>query len=159
MTFVTFFRLLKIMDARDDDFFIFNMSNPFLKAAAAEPYDFVLRVSTKEFPLNTLSDPLNTFSVVLYLQKNSYLTKVFSEKVQSMMAAGLTEYWIKQEGSLKLTKVVEKREPQVMSVNELSAPFYICVCGLILSTACFISEIVLSRFRWKRQRTTIEFLS
>ncbi|KAG5684264.1 hypothetical protein PVAND_013500, partial [Polypedilum vanderplanki] len=47
-----------------------------------------------------------------------------SEKILDMMAAGLTEYWINQEGILKATINDDNEDPRVMTLKQLEAPFY-----------------------------------
>lgn len=109
-----------------------------------EPLDSVIRgYSKSSTPLNILSEPLLTAPVVIYFQKNSFLRGIFSNTIQQMMEAGLIEYWINQKWTSKMkSHSDEGGEPKVLSLEHLSAAFIICIVGIFLSLAVFLSEII-----------------
>lgn len=112
------------------------------KAGIVEPLDSVIREYSKSStPLNILSKPLLTAPVVIYLQKNSFLTQIFTSTIQQMMEAGLIEYWINQKWTSKMkSHSDEGGEPRVLSFTQLSAAFIICIVGLLLSVVVFAIE-------------------
>lgn len=120
------------------------------KTALAAPLDFVMR-NTNETPFNILPDPLSTTPVVIYFQKNSYLTKRFSDIIQNMMASGLIEFWIDNEKNTKSTMSAGKSEPKVITMKNLMAPFILCVAGLSISSVIFLLEKIYYRYGTKRQ--------
>ncbi|KAG5684262.1 hypothetical protein PVAND_013498 [Polypedilum vanderplanki] len=103
------------------------------------PLDDLARVS-KNYTYYILPKPLSYIPVVMYFKKNSYLIKPFSDKIQIMLSAGLIDYWIKIEENCKDVKPQKEAKP--MSLEQLSASFYICICGLLLATICFICELI-----------------
>lgn len=130
---------------------IFTMNDYNTKAALASPLDFVMR-NTNETPFNILPDPLGTTPVVIYFQKNSYLTKRFSDIIQNMMASGLIEYWISNEKNTKSTMSTSGSEPKVITIKNLLAPFILCVAGLSISSVIFLLEIIYYRYDSNRVR-------
>lgn len=125
------------------------MNDPSMKGALGEPWDFVMRKSNGN-SFNILSEPLSTTPVVMYFQKNSYLTKTFSDRIQNMLASGLIEYWIKVEKSIELPKSLNDSEPKVITINDLLAPFILCVAGLFTSTLVFIAEIIFHNYKSRK---------
>ena len=118
------------------------------KAGFAAPLDFVMR-KTNQTPFNVLSDPLGTTPVVIYFQKNSYLTKRFSDIIQNMMASGLIEFWINNEKNTKSTMSSTKSEPKVITMKNLMAPFILCLAGLSISSVIFLLEKIYYRYSHK----------
>jgi hypothetical protein len=122
------------------------MNDYHTKAALAAPVDFVLR-NTNGTPFYMLTDPLTTTPVVIYFQKNSYLTQRFSDMILQMMAGGLIEHWISNESNtISAMMTASNDEPKVMTMENLLAPFILCVAGLALSTVIFIVEIIYYRY-------------
>jgi hypothetical protein len=118
------------------------------KAGLAVPFDFVLR-NTNGTPFYILNDPLTTTPVAIYFQKNSYLTKRLSDLILQMMAGGLIEHWIESESyTISRMKAVND-EPKVMTMENLMAPFILCLTGLALSTVIFILEKIHFCYRGK----------
>ena len=130
------------------------------KSALAAPLDFVMR-KTNQTPFNILLDPLGTTPVVIYFQKNSYLTKRFSDIIQNMMASGLIEFWINNEKNTKSTMSLTKSEPKVITMKNLMAPFILCLAGLSISSVIFLLEKIYYRYstnqRWRINRSKVLF--
>ncbi|KAG5684263.1 hypothetical protein PVAND_013499, partial [Polypedilum vanderplanki] len=103
------------------------------------PLDDLAR-KNKNHTYYILPEPLSYIPIVMYFKKNSYLIKPFSDKIQIMLSAGLIDYWIKIEKNCKDIKPQKEAKP--MSLEQLSASFYICICGLLLATVCFICELI-----------------
>lgn len=133
------------MTEQEDDDLIFEVTNPFFKGGVAHPLDTVMRHSTKEIQFKSIQKPLSSMPVVMFFQKDSYLTKMFSDEINDISASGLVEYWIQQEGNSTMKGNSDKNGPNPMSVNELSAAFIICCCGLIISFIGFIAEFFYNR--------------
>jgi hypothetical protein len=76
----------------------------------------------------------------MYFQKNSYLTQTFSDWIQNMLESGLIDYWIRIEKPTP--KTLSDNEPKVITINDLLAPFILCIAGLFVSSTVFIVEII-----------------
>lgn len=140
---------------RDADEVLFNsMNDPSIRGGLAEPLDNIMRLSNGTF-FNVLSKPLTTTPVVFYLQKNSYLTQLFSDKVSEMLSAGLIEYWIDQEKKMEIAPSTVDGDPKVLTLIKLSAPFMITAMGLFLSSIIFVVEVIFYRYKSReRMRQT-----
>lgn len=127
------------------------MKNPYTRGGLAEPFDNILRLNNGTFYGQTIPDPLTKTTVVIYMQKNSFLTDKFSQKILDMQAAGLIEYWINLEGSIKANSIIQDDQPKVLTLKQLSAPFIISVAGLFISSITFIVEIIRYRFKSRKK--------
>lgn len=91
-----------------------------------------------------------TMPVVIYMKKNSYLVKAVNEKIGTLRAAGLIDYWYTLSFRSDFNKHQAKPR-KVLSWNHLSGCFEIWGCGCLLSLLAFIGE--LSVIRWKKFRS------
>jgi hypothetical protein len=132
-----------------------SMSDPYTRGGLAEPFDNILRLNNGSF-YNTIPDPLTKTSVVIYIQKKSFLTKEFSQKILDFQAAGLIEYWINLEGSIKINSVMNDDEPKVLTLKQLSAPFIISSAGVFISLIFFIIEIIHYRYEKRKKSTFVQ---
>lgn len=123
------------------------MNDPKMKAALGEPLDFIMRKSINGTTFNILSEPLSTTPGVMYFQKNSYLTKTFSDWIQIVFESGLIDYWIKIEKSIEMSKKVSDNEPKVITIHDLLAPYIFYIAGLVISSSVFIVEIIFHNYR------------
>jgi hypothetical protein len=131
---------------------VHQFSNPHFKGALAEPYDVILRLKTD---FNLLSKPLSTFPVVMYFQKNSIYTKIFSDEIQRMVSSGLIKYWIDEVAFADKKKITPSSDPKVMTVSQLSAPFIFCVCGYAISFTVFLIEVFHQHFMLFRHKSFV----
>lgn len=70
----------------------------------------------------------------------------FNELIRRMIQAGLMEYW--NEGIINprgLIKKVDEIGPQVLTLDHLDIAFKIIVIAIVVSVACFLTEITLTR--------------
>jgi hypothetical protein len=132
------------------------MKNPYTKGGLAEPFDNILRLNNGTFYGQTIPDPLTKATVVIYLQKNSFLTNKFSKYILEMQAAGLIDYWINLEGSIKAKSIIKDDEPKVLTLKQLLAPFIISAAGLFISSITFIVEIICYRFKSRKKSNFIQ---
>lgn len=143
------FRFINTLNSLEQ-YSLINVMNDYRTfAALAVPYDFVLR-HTNGTPFHILAEPLVTTPVVIYFQKNSYLTQRFSDMIHRMMASGLIEHWIDNESNtMSAMMTATNNEPKKMTMENLKAPFILCAAGLALSTVIFIVELFYYRFGGK----------
>lgn len=128
------------------------------KSAIAVPLDFLMRYTDEE-SFNTLSQPLTSPTpIVFYFQKNSYLTKRFSDMIQNMMASGLIEYWIRNEKNSKtISNTMTKSEPKVMTITSLKAPFILLLIALSFSFVIFVIEKIYFQFSCGKKSSKFYF--
>lgn len=85
-----------------------------------------------------LQQRLLNMLVVLYFQKESFLTEVFNEKLNQLITAGLIEHWDKTTFK-KIVKVI-KTEPKVLKMSHLKGIFQIWLSGSFLALFIFVFE-------------------
>lgn len=69
--------------------------------------------------------------VVLFFQKESFLTEVFNEKLNQLITAGLIEHWDKT--TFKKPGKVSKTELKVLKMSHLKGIFQIWLSGILLA--------------------------
>lgn len=87
-----------------------------------------------------------TIPIVIYVKKGFYLLEAMNDKIESLIAAGLIEYW----HSLSYTKALladTGNTPQVLTFNHLSGSFYIWMCGCFVSFMALICEFIVGKFK------------
>jgi len=88
--------------------------------------------------------------VVIYMKKNSYLVNAVNDKIGTLRAAGLIDYWY----TLSFTNNFHKKEGKprkVLSWDHLSGCFEIWAGGCLLSSLAFMSEFIFLRWtKWRR---------
>ncbi|KAG5682765.1 hypothetical protein PVAND_012098 [Polypedilum vanderplanki] len=147
-------KYIKILENFDDENRIKQVFDPSFRGAFVEPLDIVIRANkNSSTPYNILSQPLSMTPVVIYFQKNSYLRNIFDEKLQHLHQAGLIDLWISQQWKSKTVRnnvEAGNKEPKVLSLNQLSAAFTICIGGILLSLIVFVAEIYYIRLKKKK---------
>lgn len=127
------------------------MNDPDIGGVLAEPFDFVMRkIKENGTTFIILSEPLSTTPVTMYFWKNSYLTKVLSDLIQNMIASGLVEYWIKNELRNE-AQAANNDEPRPMTLRDLSAPFFLCCAGLLISFLVFVLELIFHHYKMTKR--------
>lgn len=82
-------------------------------------------------------------SIVMYYQKNFFLSSAIDEVIRRIQAAGLIEYWHKKFE--RKWKKVEVKGPKKFNFEHLSGVFYILVFGLMIALLIFFGEFVIGR--------------
>lgn len=132
-----------------DDFLKFSRMtlDPSFKGGVATSYDKVLQFNSANRMQSTfkvLERPLITFPVVIYLRKNSYLTKSFNVQLGRLKNGGIIEYWMNTYYEMQYLKFMEEKVgPKAMSLKTLSCAFMGLTMGLIVSLIAFASECLI----------------
>ena len=90
-----------------------------------------------------------TMSVVIYLKKNSYLVNAINDKIGSLRAAGLIDYWY----SLSFTNNLNRKHAKprkVLSWDHLSGCFEIWAGGCLISSLTFVTEFIVKKFKMRK---------
>lgn len=86
------------------------------------------------------------FPVVMYVQKDFYLTEAIDEKIQLLQAAGLIEYWHSEIIDPRFMKKQESKQPRGIKLEYISGCFYIWIISCTASLLTFFGEIIMGRF-------------
>lgn len=97
----------------------------------------------KGFYLNICRQSIATMNIVMFLKKNSCLHSEINNILIDLQSAGLIEHIMSANTDKKYLKIVDRRSrTSSLKLGQLSAIFYILICGLV--TSCFIFMIELS---------------
>lgn len=80
-----------------------------------------------------------SISIVMYTQKNFYLTEALNEKISLFQAAGLIQYWHIYE---RKNFIDNSNPPKILTFHQLLGAFQILLCGCGISALVFIAEII-----------------
>lgn len=86
-----------------------------------------------------------TLPIVIYAKRNFYLTEKLNEKIKTLKAAGLTDYWQFQSIKENFLKFKEKSSAKVLSLTRLKGCFHVLIAGELLSILIFFLELVNSK--------------
>ncbi|KAL7017002.1 hypothetical protein ACKWTF_010220 [Chironomus riparius] len=96
-------------------------------------------------------EQIMTMPVVIYMKKNSYLVNAVNDKIGTLRAAGLIDYWY----TLSFTDNFHKNQVKprkVLTWNHLSGCFEIWGCGCLLSCVALLGEFIVLRWTKKKSR-------
>lgn len=138
---------IKPISILDNDRIMENLKDPSFNGVLVRSTTIALfhnHVKKYDFIYATCKQPLVVTSVVLYLQKGSFLTEAFNEKLQLLNNAGLIEYWEK----LFLQAKVETTSigPIKLTLSSLLGIFQIWITGCFIAIVVFIIEQLKFRF-------------
>lgn len=89
-----------------------------------------------------LAETFKIFHVALTFKPYCPYYEVVNLKTTQFVDAGLTDYWLKETINPKLQKkVVEKIEPQVLTLDHLDVGFLACLIPLLASMIVFVVEL------------------
>jgi hypothetical protein len=84
-------------------------------------------------------------NIVLFLQKDSYITRIFNENIVKLIAGGLMQHWIEMHHFNKYIKSEQKKKQKTqkkLNLHQLSGAFYLLFFGGVFSSFVFVCEIV-----------------
>ena len=103
---------------------------------------FSNKLNHKNFTFNVCNEIILTVPIVFYLQKNSYLTEIFNEKIDALKSAGLIDYWISKYLDPKYYKPkINERDPTKLKFRELLGAFQLLAFGAFCASLSFVFEI------------------
>lgn len=125
--------------------------NPNFKGALVSSNDEIVhlnRINHRNFTYNVCNEVILTVPVVFYTHKNSYLAKIFDEKIDLLKSAGLIDYWISKYVDPKYLRFKTKDPPpSTLSFQELLGAFQFFFVGSLFSIALFLIEVCFDKFR------------
>lgn len=101
--------------------------------------------------LKFLDEYLMIFPVVIYTRRDFHLLWVLNEKIDSLNAAGLIEYW----SLSKNLRFKEDEFPQKLSLDHLQGCFEILILGILISFTVFVCECIYHNIRLRKSNLLI----
>ena len=109
---------------------------------------YLNKMNYKNFTFNVCNEVVVTIPIVFYLQKNSYLTEIFNEKIDAFKSAGLIDYWMSKYLDPKYLRVkIEKKGPTQLKFSELLGAFQLLAFGTFCATLTLILEILIESMK------------
>lgn len=106
-------------------------------------------INRDKFQLIICKERLMSISIVMYTQKNFYLTEALNEKISLFQAAGLIQYWHIYE---RKSFIDDSNPPKILTFHQLLGAFQILLFGCGISLLVFITEIIAkSKFNFLSQ--------
>ena len=96
-------------------------------------------INRDKFQLIICKERLMSISIVMYTQKNFYLTEALNEKISLFQAAGLIQYWHIYE---RKNFIDGSNPPKILTFHQLLGAFQILSFGCGISALVFIAEII-----------------
>jgi hypothetical protein len=121
-------------------------SNPSFKAAAIRSVNLISynnQNSPPEKQLNICKEIILTASVVIYTQKNFFLLDALNEKLSSIKATGLIDFWQSQTIDNKLSKSGTSKGNQKLGFKHLKAVFVILCGGWLVGILVLAVEVLM----------------
>lgn len=84
--------------------------------------------------------------IVIYTQKDFFLLDALNEKLGTLKASGLINFWHKQQVPEDISSSNEFKLPKVLNLHHLMGSFQILIFGLVSSIFAFISELLLKLY-------------
>lgn len=119
------------------------------KIAVIASFDEIVyfnQLNINKFSLNVCKEGIFMAQVVMFLQKNSFLKQAFDQKIMTLKANGLINFWISKHMSYSYL-VIEPavRGPTRLNVDQLFGAFEVWFSCLFVSTLAFAVELMLKR--------------
>lgn len=104
------------------------------------------------FIMNVLEEELFTMYIGMVFRPFDFMYKPFNDLILRVVQSGLIGHWHSEMHRVALTTTKAKQEPVVLTWNHVYVGFYICLICLVLSTVCYINEVLYFRFCLLKKR-------
>lgn len=141
LKFKYFHRIVNITSQRREQM-LTEIENPSFKGTVILGLYKILHrnfMNRDKFQLIICKERLMSISIVMYTQKNFYLTEALNEKISLFQAAGLIQYWHIYE---RKNFIDDSNPPKILTFHQLLGAFQILLCGCGISALVFIAEII-----------------
>lgn len=92
------------------------------------------KLTYNNYTLNVCQEELFRFQYSIYSRKNSYLTRVFSDVINSFTSNGLIKELANQYIDIKYKKSSYQKEPKKFQLQQLMGGFKILATGLLMAS-------------------------
>jgi hypothetical protein len=107
-------------------------------------FDYVFELITKShYRFKVLAERFASGNCAIGFIYDNLMVVPANKLISSYMASGLTKYWINRHVDMnRLKKVLQsKKTAKVLTLNDLSAGFYVCLSCLLIALIVFILEV------------------
>lgn len=107
-------------------------------------------VYSQELDIKFIKEPFMPINIVLYLRKNSFLTKSVSFTIDQLLAGGIMQHYIQKyytDHHEKFSKQKsEQKKLKKLNIFQLSGAFYLLLFGEFFAFLALICEIAFNKF-------------
>lgn len=82
-----------------------------------------------------------TVPVIIYTKKDFYLLDQLNDKIETLKAAGLIDFWFDQDIDKRLLTSKKTDGPMILTVDKLLGSFQILLAGCFISFIVFVIEL------------------
>lgn len=121
------------------------------KGTLLSSFDQVLysnKLTYNNYTLNVCQEELFRFQYSIYFRKNSYLTRIFNDVINSFTSNGLINEAARQYIDIKYKKGPKQKEPKRFQLEQLLGGFEILATGLLMATFTCVLEILSKRVQF-----------
>lgn len=93
---------------------------------------------------NICKDVIYSIFFVIYSKKDFYLMDAINEKIELLQAAGLIEFWDKQNINTNSPNE-QSNYPKVLTITHFIGSFQILLIGFLISLVAFVMELMIVR--------------
>lgn len=110
--------------------------------------------------LTVCKENLFTFQYGIYFRKNSFLEKVFNQKISIFKSSALIDFWASDYISAKFLNIkIHDGSPKKLNIHQLTGGFQVLFIGLGVGFFVLICELLSKRFQLKKLQRLIEFFT
>lgn len=138
--------------------------NPEVREAVTSSLEQVLYFNKENYKnsstLTVCKEALFTFQYGIYFRKNSFLQKMFNQKISYFKSSGLIEFWASKFINSRFLniKIIDK-SPKQLKITQLMGSFQVLFIGVSVGFILFVCEIASKSFRVRRLQKLIEFFT
>lgn len=132
---------------KKDNFFLTQNIDENAKIAGLETLKNVITSTRGNLTINYCKETFMHLNIVLYLRKNSYLTKTLNSQIDQFLSSGIIQHYIRKHHHDVHAQMFIKRNQKVLkklNIWQLSGAFYLLLFGHIIALISFICELAVS---------------
>lgn len=132
---------------KKDNFFLTQELDGSEKMTGLATLKSIVTSSTEKFKINYCKEPFMYINIVLYLRKNSYLTRTFNTKIDQLLSSGIIQHYIRKHHNNVHAHIINKgsqKAPRKLNIWQLSGAFYLLLFGQLIALIAFVCEIAVS---------------
>lgn len=121
------------------------------KGTLLSSFDQVLysnKLTYNNYTLNVCQEELFRFQYGIYFRKNSCLSRIFNNVINSFTSNGLINEVASQYIDIKYKKPSNRKEPKKFQLHQLMGGFEILATGLLLATFTCVLEMLSKRVQF-----------
>lgn len=148
--FIQFFRVIQVTSEEFAEIAEKVRRDPTFKGVVGRSLSrihYLNKIESNHEPFNVAKEVFVTFSVVVFTRKNFFLIRALNEKIETMKAAGLVEFWYYQHVDKRPLQAKDTKQPRALTTQNMIGCFHILIFGWILSLTAFVVERLINYLR------------